>query len=72
MCPFVFLADSLFSFSSSNPSPSTHSSSPFSFVQSQPFNLLQSTAAGNLELLEMASAGFDPEALEKGAKVWRE
>jgi ATPase family AAA domain-containing protein 3A/B len=51
--------------SSSNPSPSPQSSLPSSSVQSQPSILPQSTAAGNLELLGMASAGFDTKALER-------
>jgi ATPase family AAA domain-containing protein 3A/B len=51
--------------SSSNPSPSPQSSLPSSSVQSQPSTLPQSTAVGNLELLEMTSAGFDPKALER-------
>ncbi|KAJ6941248.1 hypothetical protein NC651_007134, partial [Populus alba x Populus x berolinensis] len=55
-------------FPSSNPSPSPQSSS----VQSQPSTLPQSTTLRNLELLEMASTGFDPAALEIGAKVLRE
>ncbi|KAJ6887159.1 ATPase family AAA domain-containing protein 3-like [Populus alba x Populus x berolinensis] len=78
---FVSFADGAFSFSpfsSSNPSPSPQSSSPSSSVQSQPSTLPQSTEAGNSEPAPRAprndhprttSAGFDPEALERGAKA---
>jgi len=72
---FVSFANGTFSFSpfsSLNSSPSPQSSLPSSSVQSQPSTLPQSTSAGNLELLGMASAGFDPEALQRGAKVLRE
>ncbi|KAI5571885.1 hypothetical protein POPTR_011G143300v4 [Populus trichocarpa] len=81
---FVSFADGPFSFSpfsSSNPSPSPQSSSPSSSVQSQPSTLPQSTAADNSEPAPRAprndhprttSAGFDPVALERGAKVLRE
>jgi ATPase family AAA domain-containing protein 3A/B len=81
---FVSFADGPFSFSpfsSSNPSPSPQSSSPSSSVQSQPSTLPQSTAADNSEPAPRAprndhprttSAGFDPVALERGAKVLRD
>ncbi|XP_011030732.1 PREDICTED: ATPase family AAA domain-containing protein 3-like [Populus euphratica] len=81
---FVSFADGPFSFSpfsSSNPSPSPQSSSPSSSVQSQPSTLPHSADAGNSEPAPRAprndhsrttSAGFDPEALERGAKALRE
>ncbi|KAJ6753380.1 putative ATP-ASE [Salix purpurea] len=67
-------------FSSSNPSPSP-SQTPSLSGQSQPSTLPPSTVAGSGESGPRAprndnprttSAGFDPEALERGAKALKE
>ncbi|KAJ6313872.1 hypothetical protein OIU78_017509 [Salix suchowensis] len=67
-------------FSSSNPSPSP-SQTPSLSGQSQPSTLPPSTVAGSGESVPRAprndnprttSAGFDPEALERGAKALKE
>ena len=79
----VSFADGPFNFSpfsSSNPSPSPPQSSSLS-GQSQPSALPPSTVAGSSESGPRAprndnprttSSGFDPEALERGAKALKE